>query len=147
MKRLSLFGLLVISFLFVACGSLAKTTSSDSENMGFGIGRIDKKSNNFAVSKVETSDNDIMVYDNIYEYLLGRIPGLSVEGNKLYIRGSATMTGSPEALVLIDGVEGPLDLVNPSDVESVTVIKDASSGIYGMRGVGGVIQIETKGVK
>mgnify|MGYP000317396005 FL=1 len=50
-----------------------------------------------------------------------------------------------EPLVLIDNVEGDLDLVNPEDIESITVLKDAaSSAIYGARAAGGVILVTTK---
>lgn len=95
--------------------------------------------------------------------LQGTMPGLMVsnngnapgKGKSFQIRGAYslgaqnTTDGSYgaviEPLVLIDNVEGDLDLVNPEDIESITVLKDAaSSAIYGARAAGGVILVTTK---
>ena len=69
-----------------------------------------------------------------------------IEGSEysVTIRGSVSInSGSP--LILIDGVEGSLSQVNPNDIESVSVLKDASStAIYGSRGANGVILVTTK---
>ncbi|MFV0554466.1 MAG: SusC/RagA family TonB-linked outer membrane protein [Mangrovibacterium sp.] len=94
--------------------------------------------------------------------LQGTIPGLQVTGGAtpggaktLNIRGttsiaslgdSPTTTGEP--LVLIDNVPGSIDLLNPEDIESISVLKDAASAaIYGARGAFGVILITTKKAK
>mgnify|MGYP000570918545 CR=1 FL=1 len=66
------------------------------------------------------------------------------------IRGNGTIgagsSGSP--LVLIDGIEGDMNTVNPNDIENVSVLKDAASAsIYGARAAFGVILITTKGGK
>lgn len=66
------------------------------------------------------------------------------DGSKIRIRGVGTLNNQ-DPLVLIDGVEGSMDLVNPMDIESVSVLKDAaSSSIYGARAANGVILITTK---
>lgn len=94
--------------------------------------------------------------------LQGVIPGLyiqrgsgqpGVEGFNLNVRGySSANNGVGEdsgnsPLVLIDGMPGQLDLLNPADIESISVLKDASASIYGARAANGVILVTTKGGK
>jgi TonB-linked SusC/RagA family outer membrane protein len=63
---------------------------------------------------------------------------------EFYVRGVAT-TGNANPLILVDGIDGNINLLDPKEVESVTVIKDASElAMYGMRGANGVILIKTK---
>lgn len=87
--------------------------------------------------------------------LQGAVPGLFVgsngnspgESRSFQIRGAYSIgSGSSIApLVLIDNVEGDIDMLNPDDIESITVMKDAaSSAIYGARAAGGVILVTTK---
>jgi len=67
-----------------------------------------------------------------------------VDGASINIRGIGTLNDS-KPLVLIDGIEGPLNSINPNDIESVNVLKDAASAsIYGTRAANGVILITTK---
>lgn len=94
--------------------------------------------------------------------LQGTVPGLFVssngnkpgKGKSFQIRGAYSVGvknddgsygGMINPLVLIDNVEGDLDMINPEDIESVTVLKDAASAaIYGARAAGGVILVTTK---
>ena len=65
---------------------------------------------------------------------------------RIIIRGIGTNSDSFDPLILVDGVETTdLSSINPSDVQSVDVIKDGSSAIYGMRGSNGVVIINTVG--
>lgn len=90
---------------------------------------------------------------NASQALTGKISGVHVsqnggnpgsEGATIRIRGIGTLNNS-DPLVLIDGVEGRLAEVNPNDIGSITVLKDAASAaIYGSRAANGVILIETK---
>ena len=77
------------------------------------------------------------------------MPGVQIgPGNTITIRGINSINSSTEPLILLDGVEiSSLDDVNPYDVYSVDVLKDASSSIYGLRGANGVILITTKGAQ
>ena len=99
---------------------------------------------------------------SVSEALQGAVPGLLVSsgGNAVgssksfQIRGAyslgiqnddGTYGAAVEPLILIDNVEGDIDLLNPDDIESVTVLKDAAStAIYGARAAGGVILVTTK---
>jgi len=90
---------------------------------------------------------------NVTSSLAGRLPGVIIntrvgepgrDNPSLYIRGRST-TGNSSALVIIDGVErGGLGQLNPNDIESISVLKDASAAIYGSRAANGVILITTK---
>lgn len=94
---------------------------------------------------------------NVAQALQGQIPGLNMSvGNSggaldaslnINIRGAGTIgdgsSGNP--LILIDGIEGDMNTVNPNDIANVSVLKDAaSSSIYGARAAFGVILITTK---
>ena len=94
---------------------------------------------------------------NVTQALQGQIPGLNMAttntGGELgsemsiSIRGAGTVGAgsSAQPLVLIDGMEGDMNALNPNDIESVSVLKDASaSSIYGALGAFGVILITTK---
>lgn len=84
----------------------------------------------------------------------GRVPGIiALQGSgepgsnmsEFWIRGIGTFGASQSALVLIDGLEGNLNNIDPADVESFSVLKDASAtAIYGVRGANGVVLVTTK---
>jgi len=92
---------------------------------------------------------------NLSNSLAGRLPGViatnssgepGYDGSAIHIRGVNSL-GNNDALIVIDGVParaGGLDRLNPADVESMSVLKDASAAIYGARAANGVILITTK---
>ena len=92
---------------------------------------------------------------NTSSALAGLAPGMSVmqtsgqpgaESTNIRIRGVGSFTGGATSpLVLVDGIEWPMDDVNPNDIESISILKDAAStAIYGTRAANGVILITTK---
>lgn len=94
--------------------------------------------------------------NNLARSLQGEIAGLNIsftDGKPSHsanynVRGTTSVGAGGSSLVLIDGVEGDINSVNPQDVESVSVLKDASStAVYGARGAFGVILITTKSPK
>ena len=88
--------------------------------------------------------------------LQGEIPGLTVtrtstrpgsENASMKIRGDVSINGNSSPLIIIDGVTGSLDelnAMNSSDIESISVLKDASAAIYGARAASGVVLVTTK---
>src|SRR5690606_1804132 len=105
-----------------------------------------------AVSQVNAEDIALRPDANIATTLQGLMPGLNIQMNDgdpsatpdINVRGFNSINGG-SPLVLIDGIEGDITRVNPNDVESVTVLKDAASAaIYGARGAFGVILITTR---
>ena len=104
-----------------------------------------------AISVVDSENIAGRSQSSLSNLLQGTVPGLTVTTSSgrpgqeasVNIRGVTSITGG-SPLVLIDGVEGDLALVNPNDVESISVIKDASAAIYGARASFGVILVTTK---
>ena len=92
---------------------------------------------------------------NLSNSIAGRMPGVvavnrsgepGYDGSAIRIRGSNTL-GNNSALVVIDGVparSGGIERLNPNDIESISVLKDASAAIYGARAANGVILVTTK---
>lgn len=148
MKRISLFLLLALaiaSSCSVQRQNKAAYDNDADEEVNTGYGRTRRSHVNGAIAKVNV--NDAQTYSNMYEYLEGRVAGLVIEGDKIYIRGIGSPNGNNDPLILVDDVETPdLSIINPNDVASVEVLKDAASAaIYGVRGANGVILITTKG--
>ncbi len=112
--------------------------------IGFGI--VKKRDLTGSVSSVKAKDIVAVPTTSIASAMQGRVTGLDVNGSDLRIRGNRSINGSNAPLVIIDGVQGgSMDDVNPNDVESIDVLKDASStAIYGSQGANGVIIITTK---
>ena len=129
--------------------------------VGYGMVRKDDLTGSIAAIRADDINRGAVV--NAQDMLKGRISGLLVtpgdggpgSGSRIRIRGSASLNASNDPLIVIDGVpiaqgaggamSNPLDLLNPNDIESFTILKDASSAaIYGSRASNGVIIIITK---
>ncbi|MEH6406224.1 MAG: TonB-dependent receptor, partial [Leeuwenhoekiella sp.] len=117
-----------------------------------GYGKQKKISVVGAQSTIEAEELELPVA-NIGTMLAGRIAGLTgvqrdgipgFDGADLWIRGISSF-GNSGPLILIDGVERSLDNIDPRDIASFSILKDASAtAVYGIRGANGVILIETK---
>ena len=137
--------------------TLKEDTEVLDEVVVVGYGTQKKVNLTGAVSQVGEKALESRPVQNVSQALQGLVPGMTfgvdAKGGQLNntpsvsIRGAGTIgkgsTGSP--LILIDGVEGNMNLLNPLDIESISVLKDASaSSIYGSRAPFGVILITTK---
>ena len=128
-----------------------------------GYGTVKKDDMTGSISAIKAEDMNRGAVVNTQDMLKGKIAGLLVtpgdggpgSGSRIRIRGSASLNASNDPLIVIDGVpiaqgaagamSNPLDLLNPNDIESFSVLKDASSAaIYGSRASNGVILITTK---
>jgi len=133
--------------------SLTENGASLENIVVVGYGTQRKANLSGAVSQVSGKDLANRPVANVTGALQGVMPGVTVfrgsgkpggEGYGVRIRGFSSANGA-NALVLVDGVEQDLNLIDPSDVESITVLKDASAAaIYGARAAGGVILVTTK---
>jgi len=133
------------------------TLKSDSmkldELVVVGYGTSSRRYLTTAIAKVDggvVRDNAI---NSVGDALKGRISGARVytsnfspgEDPTILIRGGSSINGSNSPLILVDGVERSMAGLNPNDIESVEVLKDATStAIYGSRGSNGVVQITTR---
>jgi len=119
--------------------------------VGYGVQRKVTSTGSVVSSKGESLEKSSTA--NLTNNLVGRMPGLTAvtrsgepgaDGATLRIRGSNTL-GDNSPLVVVDGVANRgMERLNPSDIESVTVLKDASAAIYGSQAANGVILITTK---
>ena len=118
-----------------------------------GYGTVKKRDLTGAVASMKNEDVTVAPTSNVMEALQGKIAGMDIvkssgqvgEDVSILLRGSRSIYGSNEPLFIIDGIPGSYSQVNPSDIESVDVLKDASStAIYGSAGANGVVIITTK---
>ena len=112
-----------------------------------GYGHVKEKDKLYAVSTLKNGDMDFSQYNNILDLIKGRFPGVTVQNGEIIIRGTKSLNSSNAALIVIDGMVmdySALSMLSPLDVESIDVLKDAASSIYGSRGANGVVMIQTK---
>jgi TonB-linked SusC/RagA family outer membrane protein len=119
-----------------------------------GYGSSQRRDVTGSISSVTASDIATLPVPRVDQAISGLVAGVQVQTTnsqpgsemRIRIRGGNSLNGSNEPLVVVDGVIGAdLNQINPNDVESVDVLKDASAtAIYGARGANGVIMITTK---
>ncbi len=103
-----------------------------------------------SVMTVRADDLNERYTPNIMQNLEGRVAGLTTYNGKTTIRGTSSLYAETNPLLVVDGVpiEGKIEDLNPYDIESVNVLKDAAAAaIYGARAANGVIVITTKNAK
>ena len=129
--------------------------------IGYGVARKSDLTGSVTAMKPDEKNHGLQV--SAQDMIQGKIAGVNVNTNngepgggaRIRIRGGASLNASNDPLIVIDGMpmdnnstkgmNNPLSLVNPNDIESFTVLKDASAtAIYGSRGSNGVIIITTK---
>lgn len=133
--------------------ALTISTANLSEVVVVGYGTQKKVNLTGSIAAITAADLQGRPITAISTSLQGLMPGVTVQsfsarpgltGGSIRVRGIGTL-GNSNPFVLIDGIEGDLNILNPDDVESISVLKDAaSSAIYGARGANGVILITTK---
>ena len=140
------FFLIALTALLAGCGA-SNRAFQDNDQVEVGYGSQSKQKMTTAVSNLKVKKTESQTYSDMYDYLRGRVAGVPVTSDKrILIRGIGTNSDSTDPLILVDGVQvTDLSTLNPADVQSVDVIKDGSSAIYGMQGANGVIIIKTRG--
>ncbi|WP_082632315.1 SusC/RagA family TonB-linked outer membrane protein [Algoriphagus resistens] len=133
--------------------TLAQSENSLDEVVVVGYGQQKKANLTGAVDQVDSEVFENRPISNIAQGLVGAIPNLNIrmldgkptQSPSFNVRGTTSIGQQGSALVLIDGVEGDPKMLNPNDIASVTVLKDAASAsIYGARAAFGVVLITTK---
>lgn len=130
---------------------LEEDTQALDEVVVIGYGTQKKREVTGAVSTVGAETIDEIKPIKVEQALQGTVSGVNVTtqsgspgaGIAIRIRGVAT-NGNNSPYVIIDGYEGDLSVLNPADIETITVLKDAQAAIYGTIGANGVILITTK---
>ena len=143
--------------------ALEEDASALEEVLVIGYGSVNKKDATGAVQQVSSEDFNKGPIQTAGQLLTGKVPGVTVtsgggapgEGETINIRGQGSLSLNSSPLIVVDGIplsndnvggsRNPLDFINPNDIESMTILKDASStAIYGSRAANGVIMITTK---
>ncbi|MDE6449852.1 MAG: SusC/RagA family TonB-linked outer membrane protein, partial [Muribaculaceae bacterium] len=139
--------------------TMAESTNNLEEVVVVGYGSVKKKDLTGGLTVVDEKTLKMSASANLMDRLVGQVAGFSITSSEakpgadqsLLIRGTNSLSGGNSPLVILDGIpyEGSLSDIDPNLVESITVLKDASSvAIYGSRGSNGVILIQTqKGAK
>lgn len=119
-----------------------------------GYGQVKKRDLTGAVVSVKSDEIKKVPAGNVMESLQGKLPGADItrtsgsasSGVNITIRGNRSLIASNSPLVIVDGIQyNSFQDINPNDIQSLEVLKDASStAIYGSRGANGVILITTK---
>ena len=143
--------------------TLANSNASLTDVVVIGYGTVKKVDLTGSIATISSKDFQTGAITSPDQLIAGKLAGVSVTsnggapgaGSTIRIRGLSSISGNNDPLLVIDGlplsgnsipgISSPLDLVNPNDIESFTVLKDASSSaIYGSRAASGVILITTK---
>ena len=131
---------------------LEPSVSELSEVVLVGYGSQAKKEVTGAVSVLGSSEIEKLNPVRVEQALQGQVAGVNVtsasgspgSGSNIRIRGIST-NGDSRPLIMVDGnIIEDLSVINPNDIKSINILKDATAGIYGVQGANGVILIETK---
>ncbi len=120
-----------------------------------GYGTRKKSHNTGAIAQVKGSEVAAVQANRVDEALAGKLAGVLIQNQdgepgadpKIQIRAASSISGNSNPLIVVDGypITGSLATINPNDIESIEVLKDAASAaIYGSRGANGVILVTTK---
>ncbi|WP_414003799.1 TonB-dependent receptor [Maribacter sp. 2304DJ31-5] len=137
--------------------SLSPDTANLDEVVVVGYGSVSKRKLTGAVASIKSNDFEDIPTTSIEQSIAGQLPGVEItqnsgqpgQANGIIIRGVGTITAGSQPLIVVDGLplsQGTsLNTINPNDIASVEVLKDAASAaIYGSRGANGVVIITTK---
>lgn len=134
---------------------LKEDTQALEEVVVVGYGTVKRANLGGAVATADAKAFEARPVQNAVTALQGEVPGLTITRSgggapgaetTMKIRDVSSINGGTP-LVLIDGAEGDINLINPSDIENVSVLKDGTAAIYGARASDGVVLITTKSGK
>lgn len=126
------------------------------EVVAIGYGTMKKRDLTGAISTVKSDDITVSPTPNAMDALQGKVAGLDITRSSgqagatptVQLRGTRSFTASGSPTYIIDGMPGDINTINPNDIESIEVLKDASStAIYGSSGANGIIIVTTKSGK
>ena len=136
--------------------TLKESASKLDEVVVIGYGTSKRKDLTGAVSSVSGKQLASAPVANVAQAMQGKLPGVSIVSQdgrpdadiSIRVRGGGSISQSNQPLILIDGVPGSLNDIPVNQVQSIDVLKDASStAIYGSRGANGVVLVTTKGAQ
>ncbi len=128
------------------------------EVIAVGYGKLSKRNVTGAVQSLETEELDDIPTAQLTQKVQGKLAGVQInqttgipgQGMSIRVRGQASISAGNDPLYVVDGfpITGDIANINPDEIESITVLKDASStALYGSRAANGVVMITTKQAK
>ena len=144
--------ILLIFLLFSSCSSMkigGDNSSTNQYETGYG-----SESKSTSTNSVQTVDGEKLLVgasNNANDALRGQASGLNVKrpntGMPDDFATFVIRNFSQPPLIIVDGMESTIEQVNPNDIESISILKDAAAAIYGSRAGNGVVVVKTKRVK
>ena len=139
----------LLVFLFCSCSTIQIGGNNSSNNQyetGYGT-----ESKSTSTNSVQTVDGEKLLVgasNNANDALRGQASGLNVKrpntGMPDDFASFVIRNFSEPPLIIIDGMESTIEQVNPNDIESISILKDAAAAIYGSRAGNGVVVVKTK---
>lgn len=134
--------------------TLEEETVGIEEVVAVGYGTVKKSDLTGSVTKLKSQQFETQQAGNVLQYLTGTVAGVIVnnstsaaESSDMLIRGQTSLSANNSPLIVLDGVifNGNINDINPSDIESIDILKDASSAaVFGSRSASGVLIVTTK---
>ena len=141
--------ILLIFLLFSSCSSMKIGENNSSTNQyETGYGSESKSTSTNSVQTVDGEKLLIGASNNANDALRGQASGLNVKrpntGMPDDFATFVIRNFSQPPLIIVDGMESTIEQVNPNDIESISILKDAAAAIYGSRAGNGVVVVKTK---
>jgi TonB-dependent SusC/RagA subfamily outer membrane receptor len=135
--------------------TLVESIEALDEIVVIGYGSVKKRELTGSVASLKEDDFNQGVFSDPVQLIQGKVAGLSIvrpnggdpnSGFEVLLRGSSSVKGSLQPLIVVDGIPGgSLEALAPQDIESIDILKDGSAAaIYGTRGTNGVLLVTTK---
>ncbi|PWV56902.1 TonB-dependent receptor [Chitinophaga sp. S165] len=133
--------------------TLSSSVKELNENVVIAYGTVKKRDLTGSVVSIKEADITATPVNNVMEALQGKVSGMDIMRSSgavgtnpdILLRGSRSIYGDNSPLFIVDGIQSTYDQINPSDIASIDILKDASStAIYGSAGSNGVVIITTK---
>jgi len=119
----------------------AQKKQSNDQQVNIGYGNVNQKNLSTPVTTIDARNRKYSAYKDIYE-ILRELPGVTVSGSSVRIQGVSSINSGTQPLFVVDGMPvETVDQISPSSVANISVLKGASTSIYGSRGANGVILI------
>ena len=140
---------LVIIFLVFSCSSI-KIGGENNANQSYetGYGEQLKSSSTTSVQSIDGDKINLGSSSNVNDALRGQAPGLIVRrpntGMPDDFATFVIRNFSQPPLIIVDGMEATIEEVDPNDIESISILKDAAAAVYGSRAGNGVVVVKTK---
>ncbi len=140
---------LVIIFLVFSCSSI-KIGGENNANQSYetGYGEQQKSSSTTSVQSIDGDKINLGSTSNVNDALRGQASGLIVRrpntGMPDDFSTFVIRNFSQPPLIIVDGMEATIEQVDPNDIESISILKDAAAAVYGSRAGNGVVVVKTK---